>query len=285
PISGKAESASGPAQFGSTLDDFNHRFITQNTTHIRHVVVPMKYLARAPLLEVRAVAQDISDHGRPSAPMFPLTGPQDWRKQRTQLRQHRYDENKQGKKEEVAGWFTAASGGTIYNGDAFPKEYAGNVFTGDVSGDLVHRDILRPDGATFLAHRAKDGVEFLASTDIWFRPCNFANAPDGNLYMTDIYRQVIETPESIPESIKKNMNFWSGDTMGRIYRVVPNKPRHTRGLKPNLGAASIDELVRALGHDNGWHRRTAQRLLVEKQDRTAVPALRELANSETARPQ
>ena len=73
----------GPAQFGSTIDDFGHRFITQNTTHIRHVVVPMKYLARAPLLEVRAVAQDISDHGRPSAPMYPLTGPQDWRKQRT----------------------------------------------------------------------------------------------------------------------------------------------------------------------------------------------------------
>ena len=85
PISGRAEAASGPAQFGSTIDDFGHRFITQNTTHIRHVVMPMKYLARAPLLEVRAVAQDISDHGRPSAPMYPLTGPQEWRKQRTAL--------------------------------------------------------------------------------------------------------------------------------------------------------------------------------------------------------
>jgi putative membrane-bound dehydrogenase-like protein len=41
PISGKAEAASGAAQFGSTLDDFGHRFITQNTTHLRHVVVPM----------------------------------------------------------------------------------------------------------------------------------------------------------------------------------------------------------------------------------------------------
>src|SRR6202011_1495491 len=122
-IGGKAEAASGVAQFGSTLDDFNHRFITQNTTHIRHVVVPMQYLARAPLLEVGAVAQDISDHGRPSAPMYPLTGPQQWRKERTRLRQQRYDENKLDRKEEVAGWFTAASGGTLYNGDAFPREY------------------------------------------------------------------------------------------------------------------------------------------------------------------
>jgi putative membrane-bound dehydrogenase-like protein len=93
PVSGKAEAASGAAQFGSTLDDFGNRFISQNTTHIRHVVMPMQYLARAPLLEVREVAQDISDHGRPSGPMFPLTGPQEWRQQRTRLRQQRYDEN------------------------------------------------------------------------------------------------------------------------------------------------------------------------------------------------
>src|SRR5690348_6205589 len=94
PVSGKAEAASGPAQFGSTLDEFGNRFITQNTIHLRHVVVPMQYIARAPLLEVGAVAQDISDHGRPSARIFPLTGPQEWRKERTQIRQQRYNENK-----------------------------------------------------------------------------------------------------------------------------------------------------------------------------------------------
>ena len=155
PISGKAEAASGPAQFGSTLDDFGNRFISQNTTHIRHVVVPMNYLARAPLLEVHDVAQDISDHGRPSSPMYPLTGPQEWRKQRTGIRQQRYDENNLNRTEQVGGWFTAASGGTLYNGDAFPKEYVGNVFTGDVSGNLIHRDILRPDGATFCGASSK----------------------------------------------------------------------------------------------------------------------------------
>src|SRR5690348_11034730 len=168
PVSGKAEAASGPAQFGSTFDDFGNRFITQNTTHIRQVIVPMQYLARAPLLEVSAEAQDISDHGRPSARMYPLTGPQEWRKKRTQLRQKRYDENKLNVTEQVGGWFTAASGSTLYNGDAFPKEYVGNVFTGDVSGNLVHRDMILPDGATLRAHRAKDNVEFLASTDVWF---------------------------------------------------------------------------------------------------------------------
>ena len=54
PVSGRFEAASGPAQFGSTIDDFGNRYISQNTTHIRHVVVPMQYLLRAPLLEVAA---------------------------------------------------------------------------------------------------------------------------------------------------------------------------------------------------------------------------------------
>jgi putative membrane-bound dehydrogenase-like protein len=279
PISGKAEAASGPAQFGSTFDDFGNRYITQNTTHIRHVVVPMQYLARAPLLEVRAVAQDISDHGRPSAPMFPLTGPQEWRKERTQLRQQRYNENKLNITEQVGGWFTAASGGTIYDGDAFPKEYAGNVFTGDVSGNLVHRDILRPDGASFLARRAKENVEFLASTDVWFRPCNFANAPDGNLYVTDIYRQVIEQPESIPEEIRKKIDFFNGDRLGRIYRIAPNHPQRRGDLKPNLGAATSADLVKQLANANGWHRFTAHRLLLERQDRAAIPDLEAMAAS------
>lgn len=277
PISGAAEPASGVAQFGSTLDEFGHRFITQNTTHIRHVVVPMKYLSRAPLLEVRAVAQDISDHGRPSGPMFPRTGPQEWRKQRTALRQHRHDENKRNFIEQLSGWFTAASGGTLYDGDAFPPEYAGSVFTGDVSGNLVHRDILKPQGATFSASRAKEKVEFLASTDVWFRPCNFANAPDGNLYFTDIYRQVIETPESIPEEIRKKLDFYNGDTLGRIYRIVPNHPRRAGDLKPNLGRAGSAELVKLLESSNGWHRQTAHRLLLERQDRGAISDLKAMA--------
>ncbi|HUS08335.1 MAG TPA: PVC-type heme-binding CxxCH protein [Bryobacteraceae bacterium] len=283
PVSGKAEAASGPAQFGSTFDDFGNQYISQNTTHIRHVVVPMKYLARAPLLEVRAMAQDISDHGRPSSPMYPLTGPQEWRKQRTAIRQQRYNENQLQVTERVGGWFTAASGGTVYTGDAFPKEYAGSVFTGDVSGNLIHRDTLRPDGATFLAHPAKDKVEFLASTDVWFRPCNFANAPDGNLYLTDIYRQVIETPESIPEEIRKHINFYNGDTMGRIYRIVPNHPLRRGDLKPGLGALSSAQLVKHLANPNGWHRTTAQRLLLERQDHSIIPDLKQMAaNAPTA---
>jgi putative membrane-bound dehydrogenase-like protein len=277
PMRGLAEPASGPTQFGMSFDDWGNRFMSQNTIHIREAVVSMQYLIRAPLLEVEEVSQDISDHGRGSARMYPLTQPQKWRRERTQLRQQRYDENKLNRTEQVGGWFTAATGNTVYNGDVFPKEYWGNAFTGDVSANLVHRDVLIPDGVSFIAHRAEQNKEFLASTDIWFRPCNFANAPDGNLYITDIYREFIETPESIPEEIKKHMDFWSGADKGRIYRIVPNHPLRTRDLRPNLGKATVRELVAQLSSTNGWHRTTAQRLLVERQDRTAVPLLKDVA--------
>src|SRR5215468_8563434 len=276
PVREIAETSSGTAQYGLTFDEWGNEFITENTIHIRNVILPMKYIARAPLLDIPAYAKDISDHGSPSAPMFPLTGPQAWRVERTKLRQQRYDEQGLNRTEYAGGYFTAASGGAAYTGDAWPDEYVNNVFTGDVSGNLVHRDIITPDGVTFSAKRSKDGVEFLASTDVWFRPCNFANAPDGNLYLMDVYRMFIETPEAIPEEIKKGMDFYAGDTMGRIYRITSNTPRKQRDLKPRLGTASVEELVKNLENTNGWHRTTAQRLIVERQDKTAIPFLKQL---------
>ncbi|HKQ80109.1 MAG TPA: PVC-type heme-binding CxxCH protein [Blastocatellia bacterium] len=276
PVREIAEASSGAAQYGLTFDEWGNEFITENTVHIRHVILPMKYIARAPLLDVPAYSKDISDHGSPSAPMFPLTGPQAWRVERTKLRQQRYDEQGLNRTEHAAGFFTGASGGAAYTGDVWPEEYVNNVFTGDVAGNLVHRDIIAPDGVTFAAKRPKDGVEFLASTDVWFRPCNFANAPDGNLYLMDVYRMFIETPESIPEEIKKGMDFYAGDTLGRIYRISSNSPRRRRDLKPGLGTASVEELVKNLENANGWHRATAQRLIVERQDRSAIPFLKQL---------
>ncbi len=275
---GQFERVSGPAQFGLTMDDWGNRFITQNTIHTRHAIVPAQYLSRAPTLETGPVSFDISEHGKGTSPMFPLTKPQQWRVSRTDIRQKRYNDTNPGRVEYLEGFFTAASGGTIYTGDVFPEEYSNNLFTGDVSANLIHRDILQPDGVTFKALRSKDKTEFLASTDVWFRPCHFANAPDGLLYVTDMYREFIETPESIPEELKKGMDFWSGMDKGRIYRLVPNNPRKKRSLDVKLGAASSAELVRLLEETNGWHRNTSQRLLVEKQDKSVVPALVEMAS-------
>ena len=54
PVTGEFEAASGPAQFGSSFDEWGNQFICNNTQHIRHVILPMHYAARAPLLEIPA---------------------------------------------------------------------------------------------------------------------------------------------------------------------------------------------------------------------------------------
>lgn len=282
---GEFEAESGPTQFGQAMDDWGHRFVTQNTVHVRHVVIPRRYLDRNPFLAVEQVTQDISDHGRPSAPVFQLTAPQYWRQERSRMRQKRYRENQLDRvrppdpsTEIASGYFTGAAGGTIYAGDSFPGPFRGNLFTGDVATNLVHRDILQPSGVSFVASRAAEEREreFLASTDQWFRPCNFTTGPDGNLYLVDIYREFIETPESVPEELKKNMDFYSGDTLGRIYRIVPKNAAPLRPARPRLSQATGAELVDHLSHPNAWWRLTAQRLLLERQDPSVVPLLQEL---------
>src|SRR5262249_31956938 len=103
----------------------------------------------------------------------------------------------------------------------------------------------------------------------------------GALYVLDFYREVIETPLSLPEDIKKKLNLESRGR-GRIWRIVPEGARPLR--RPILRDAPTAELVKQLDDANlGW-RLTAQRLLVARQDRAAIRPLKQLAR-EGKRPQ
>ncbi|MGH7967937.1 MAG: DUF7133 domain-containing protein, partial [Limisphaerales bacterium] len=159
---------------------------------------------------------------------------------------------------------------------AFPQEYYGDAFVGECAFNLVHHKKLYRDDAGLKARRPPDeqNVEFLASTDNWFRPVQFANAPDGTLYVIDMYREVIEHPWSLPESIKKFLDLDSGSNRGRIYRIVPDGFKQPD--QPRLQRATTEQLVNLLEHPNGWHRDTAARLIYERQDPAAVPLLLKL---------
>ena len=280
PLRGVAEASTGDAQFGHSYNRWGHWFIAQNTVHLRHTVIPPGYLQRNPLLSIDSAEQDISDHGRPAAAVYPISKPQQWRVERTQARQRRYAETRPGRTEQLAGYFTAAAGTTVYDGDAFPSEFEDAVFVGEGNGNLVHCDLLEPEGATYTASRWPRTSDFLVSPDNWFRPVNFSNGPDGNLYVLDYYRQYLEHPNFIPEAVKRRlqMDFRAGDTLGRIYRIVPEISGGS-DRPAQLGSLSSGALVRLLGHSNGWHRRTSHRLLVERQDKAAVPGLRVVART------
>ena len=272
---GLFEFASGAARFGQTLDDWGHRFVTRTGTHSLHILLPRRYLQRNPFLAAAAPAvQDISDH---DSSVFPLTPPEEWRKKRTQIRQRRSDELGLGRQMKVSGVFTGATGGTIYGGTALPAHYHGNLFTAGIAGNLVHRDLLKPSGISFVASRPRgeENQEFLASTDPWFRPVQFKTGWDSNLYIVDIYRQLVEDPESIPEPIKKDLDFYAGTELGRIYRIVP-KDSATNPSPPALGQSDNQVLVGLLSHPNRWWRLAAQRLLIQRQDRSLVALLEKL---------
>ena len=283
PVTGRFEPAGGPTQFGSSFNEWGERFVSQNTQHLRHVVLPARYILHSPVLRVPVMLQDVSDHGSPISEIFPLTQPQEWRQQRTRLRQQPYDELGAGRQELVGGHFTAATGATIYVGDAFPEDFRGNAFVADANGNIAHRDILAASAATFRASRWPSDAEFLASRDRWFRPVNFANAPDGNLYIVDFYREYIEEPASIPESLQSQLqlDFYRGTDLGRMYRIRSRADGGRVLSSSSLGRKAASELIPDLAHPNGWLRRNAQRLLVERADRSVAEALRRFSRGPT----
>ena len=279
PVTGEMAPAAGPTQFGMSFDAWGNRFVTQNTVHLRHAVIPARYVLRNPYYAPDSMLHYVPGDDPSNSVVYPLTQPQQWRVERTALRQERYDETRPGRQELVGGHFTASTGTTVFLGDAWGDEYYGNVFIADANGSLLHREVFFDDGATFRTEPRPQGPpEFLASTDVWFRPVNMANAPDGNLYLLDFYREYIEEPASIPEAIKQRLqlDFYRGDDRGRIWRIVRDGGTE-RSLRVNLGGEDTAGLVGLFGHRNGWHRRTAQRLLLERADAGAADALAAMA--------
>ncbi|MGE0606301.1 MAG: PVC-type heme-binding CxxCH protein [Pirellulales bacterium] len=270
----KFEAVSGGAQHGMSFDDWGRKFLSSNSDHIQLSMYEDRYVARNPQLTAPGPRISIAADG-PQAEVFRISPVEPWRIVRTRLRMSGKVPGIVEGGGRAAGYFTGATGGTIYRGDAWPAEYRGQVFVGDVGSNIVHRKSLTPKGVELVANRADEGVEFLASSDIWFRPCQYSNAPDGNLYVLDVYREVIEHPASLPPPIKKHLDLTSGRGMGRIYRIVPDG--YQQRALPKFDTAPTAELVAALAHPNGWHRDTAARVLWERQDKAAIGPLRKLA--------
>lgn len=276
------EVESGSGQFGLAMDEWGHRFYTQNTLHIQQSPIAWRYLHRHNYLPSFRSDVNISDH---ELEMFQKSATPYWRQQRSDRRQAKYDSLKTGFTEYARDHFTGASGGTFYGGDGFPQPFQGSIFTGEVAGNLIHRDVIASTNGSpaFTASRGtgEKDREFLAATDSWFRPANLTTGPDGYLYLVDMYRQHIETPVSIPEDLKKDMDFANGEQYGRIWRIFPKAGEKRALTLPDLRTKTPTELVALLEHPNQWWRLNAQRILVEKQDKSVVAALQQMASSHT----
>ncbi|MEO7191804.1 MAG: c-type cytochrome [Vicinamibacterales bacterium] len=176
--------------------------------------------------------------------------------------------------------FTSSSSPTVYRGDRLPADVYGNVFIAEPAGNTVSRIVLDDDGTALRAHKAYADAEFVTTTDERFRPVSLSNAPDGTLYIVDMYRGIIQQRSDITEYLRDQIlarRLEHPEGRGRIFRVVHDTT--VRGPQPSLSKASPSALVAALSHPNGWWRDTAQRLLVERSAKSAAPALATLVRS------
>ena len=265
PDEGLFEPVSGQTQYGRNRNDWGDWFGNNNSNPLWHYPLDDRLLRRNP--HVAPPDPRVHVPAEPGAArVFPVS------------REMPRFNDPQG-----LNHFTSACSPVPYRDELFGPAYAGSFFVSEPVHNLVHREVVTPDGVTFRGRRADDegGSEFLASRDNWFRPTMLRTGPDGALWVADMYRFVIEHPEWIPPDWQKRLDLRAGSDKGRIYRVYPQGKR-PRAV-PRLDKLDAAGLVAALDSPNGWQRDTAQQLLLWRADKAALPLLEKLA-AEAERP-
>lgn len=240
-------------------------FSQANGNHIDHVVMTEPVLARGRVGHTTSYL-NIEDHNR----SYPLMA---WKQQAyVQI--------------DWVGNFTASAGCCIYDGGAWPEKYNFNYYVSEPTINIVHQDILKPNGVSYVASKDPERLEkeFMASTDMWFRPIHQRVGPDGALYILDFYNQaVVHNDTRGPKHDSQGNAAIRPDRdhhFGRIWRV-----QHKKAKKldlPRLDSGKPAVLVKALEHPNEWVRMTALRLLLERNKTDVVPQLEKLARPEPA---
>lgn len=251
-------------QWGISHDDYGRHFTNNNSHHLRVDLVPNHYYPRNPNLRTGAGIFEQVDPNRIVWPARINPG--------VNRRLHLRDD---GRLRE----FTAACAPLVYRGDRYPDEYVGNVFVAEPAGHFIRRTVLEEDENGLITGRnAYEKDEFLASTDERFRPVNLYTAPDGTLYVLDMYRGILQHRQFVTTYLRRQIierGLEEPLGLGRIYRIVHESAEP--GPAPRLSEATSLDLVAHLSHANGWWRDTAQRLLVERKDLGVAPALRQTA--------
>jgi mono/diheme cytochrome c family protein/glucose/arabinose dehydrogenase len=177
--------------------------------------------------------------------------------------------------------FTASTGQSVFRGNSLPADAIGDLFICEPVGRLIRRaKVTNTDGKITLKN-AYEREEFIASTDMNFRPVNTATGPDGCLYILDMYRGIIQEGEWTRKGsyLRKQIEEKKLDKnigRGRIYRVVYDGMKPDKTIPRTLEMSS-HQLVAHLSHANGWWRDNAQKLIVLRGDKTVVPELKALA--------
>ncbi len=261
PDTGEFEPAAGLTQQGRVRDDWGNWFGCDNSTLLTHYPLPDHYVRRNPHVPAPEPSVFVPADPDPNQ-LYPIS--------RTL---QRYNDP------HTANRTTSACGLGIYRDDLLGKEFYGNAFICEPVHNLVHRQVLEPNGVTFKSHRASDEKhsEFLASTDNWFRPVQVRTGPDGALWVVDMYRFLIEHPRWIPADRLAQIDARAGDDKGRIYRVYPKDAPLRRAR--DLTKLNTMQLAGALDSRNGTERDRVHLELLRRKDVAAKEPLHKLSKS------
>ncbi|MEJ1238728.1 discoidin domain-containing protein [Chryseolinea sp. T2] len=174
---------------------------------------------------------------------------------------------------------TGAAGNDVFRGHRLPNELKGEYFYGEPVARIVRR--VHPEvkeGLTTLHNvYQQEKSEFIRSTDPLFRPVDMATAPDGTMYICDMYHGIIQEGEWTPVGsyLRAKIDQYQLDKvigLGRIWRLK-HKDFERDETKPRMYDESSPELLKYLSHPNGWWRDMAQQVLVQRKDVSVAPAL------------
>lgn len=166
--------------------------------------------------------------------------------------------------------FTSATGGCVFRGDGLGDDARGDYFICDPTGHIVRQANVTREAGKIVVENALQGEkrEFIASTDINFRPVSVTTGPDGAMYLVDMYRGMIQDAPWVNDQMKlflrrTGLNFNIHN--GRIYRIKK------RGIATQVPPKLLDlptlELPKQLASANGWVRDTAQKQIILREDR------------------
>jgi len=245
PFTGDLRLETGVTQYIRTTDEYGNWFGNENSLPMFHYVIPQRWIERSGYRPKRRY-QLITDP--PSIPpVYPIS-------QQADRFNDLYAINR----------FTSACSTVINRGEGQGESMRGYALVCEPVHNLVVRYELKPSGASWEARRiaADSKSEFIRSSDPWFRPVRIENAPDGTLWVVDMYRYVIEHPEWIPEEWQRRINVRAGEDRGRIYRI--RRTDYKPLAIPNLRDKEDSELIAELAGPNSSRADFAQQILFSR---------------------
>src|ERR1051325_507798 len=192
----------GTHTFGFAMTDTGDRFIVTTTIPAIYIApLPWRYLARNPDAAGSNIEAPTGDRRA-----YSISKPHPWRQKRADDPAYfKYYNSRYGAAEsEADGWFTSACGPMIYHDGALPGLH-GQYFVCEPAGNLIHRAQVVEDGSALEIQRVagEEKSEFAAGSDAWSHPMNLTHGPDGSIWITDYYREIIEDYSAIPRHLQQ----------------------------------------------------------------------------------